>query len=112
MLNVPAQRLLVSCGFALAAVVAPIAATMAFAPAPAVTQTACPAGEESDVFSGDCQPFLSPNTHTVNGTDYSGNFSERLSTVNGANPDITEIDGVPCTGQNSGQCIGLAENQN
>ena len=26
-----------------------------------------------------------------------------------ANPDIPEIDGVPCTGRNSGQCIGLAE---
>lgn len=25
------------------------------------------------------------------------------------NPDIPEIDGVPCTGGDAGQCIGLAE---
>jgi len=105
-----AHRLLVSCGFAVAALALPVTAAIATAPSSATPQAACPTGEESDVFSGDCQPFLSPNTHTINGTDYSGNFSEHLSTVNGANPDITEIDGVPCTGQNSGQCIGLAEN--
>jgi hypothetical protein len=32
-------------------------------------------------------------------------------TTNAANPDIPEIDGVPCTGgRSSGACIGLAEN--
>jgi hypothetical protein len=31
-------------------------------------------------------------------------------TTTAANPDIPEIDGVPCTGADSGACIGLAEN--
>ena len=110
MLNAPTPRLLLSCGFAVAALAMPITA-IATGPAPAVPQAACPAGEENDVFSGDCQTFLSPNTHTVNGPDYSGNFSEHLSTVNGANPDIPEIDGIPCTGDNAGECIGLSEDQ-
>ncbi|HEX2285466.1 MAG TPA: intersectin-EH binding protein Ibp1, partial [Mycobacterium sp.] len=26
-------------------------------------------------------------------------------------PDIPAIDGIPCAGHNSGQCIGLAEEQ-
>jgi hypothetical protein len=27
------------------------------------------------------------------------------------NPDLPSISGIPCTGDNSGQCIGLAEQQ-
>jgi hypothetical protein len=81
---------------------------MSPSPAAPAPQAGCPAGEENDVFSGDCQPFVAPNTQ---GPDYSGNFSESVSPVNGANPDIPQIDGIPCTGNNSGQCIGLAENQ-
>lgn len=107
-MKAPVQRLLVSCGFALAVVAAPTAAMMSPSPAAPAPQAGCPAGEENDVFSGDCQPFLAPNTQ---GPDYSGNFSESVSPVNGANPDIPQIDGIPCTGNNSGQCIGLAENQ-
>jgi hypothetical protein len=108
MVKMSAQRVLISCGFALAALAAPAAAMISAAPATSVPAAACPAGEESDVFSGDCQPFLAPNT---NSPDYSGNFSEPLSQVDGANPDVPVIDGVPCTGENSGECIGLAEDQ-
>jgi hypothetical protein len=31
-------------------------------------------------------------------------------TQNAANPDVPEISGVPCTGRNAGECIGLEEN--
>ena len=107
-MKAPALRLLLSCGFALAAVAAPAAAMISGSPAASAAQASCPAGEENDVFSGDCQPFLAPNT---NNPDYSHDFSPAMAPVNGANPDIPEIDGVPCTGENSGECIGLAENQ-
>lgn len=111
-MNALAQRLVTTCGFALAVVAAPAVMTLTNAPAPAQPQASCPAGEDNDVFSGECMPFLSPNTHgSSQGPDYSGNFSESISPINGANPDIPEIDGVPCTGNNPGQCIGLAENQ-
>ena len=103
-----AQRLLATCGFAFAVVAAPAAVALSTTPTPALSQASCPAGEDNDVFSGQCTPYLTPNTHNP---DYAGNFSENVSPVNGANPDIPEIDGVPCTGNNPGQCIGLAENQ-
>lgn len=105
----PVQRLLTACGFALAIAAAPTAVMLSATPTSPAPQASCAAGEESDVFTGDCQPILTPNTR--NGPDYSGNFSESVSPVNGANPDIPEIDGIPCTGGNSGQCLGLSENQ-
>jgi hypothetical protein len=36
------------------------------------------------------------------------NSGASFSSIPG-NPDLPSIDGVPCTGHNSGQCIGLAE---
>jgi hypothetical protein len=56
----------------------------------------CPSGEEEDLFTGACVPHTVPNS----GASFSG--------IPG-NPDLPSIDGVPCTGHNSGQCIGLAE---
>ncbi|WP_018602241.1 hypothetical protein [Mycobacterium sp. 155] len=56
----------------------------------------CSDGEEEDVFTTTCTPFMVPNT------------SSPFSPIAG-NPDIAAIDGVPCTGGNAGQCIGLAE---
>lgn len=108
MLKASVKRTWLSCGFALAVVAAPAAALIPAAPPAAAAPAACPSGEESDVFSGDCQPFLAPNT---NSPDYSASFSPSQVATDGANPDIPEIDGVPCTGANSGECIGLAEDQ-
>ena len=51
------------------------------------------------MFTTSCTPFLVPN-------------SPQGFTTTAANPDIPEIDGVPCTGgRSSGACIGLAENE-
>ncbi|SEH62329.1 hypothetical protein SAMN04489835_2145 [Mycolicibacterium rutilum] len=58
----------------------------------------CHTGEEMDVYTTTCVPFLVPNAGP-------------MFTTTAANPDIPEIDGIPCTGHNSGQCIGLAEDQ-
>jgi len=58
----------------------------------------CSSGEEQDAFTTTCVPFMVPNA----GAPFS---------TTAANPDVPEIDGIPCIGHNSGQCIGLAEDQ-
>jgi hypothetical protein len=55
---------------------------------------ACPGGEEEDQFTGICVPHTVPNSS--------------FSTMP-VNPDLPAVDGVPCAGHNSGQCIGLSE---
>ncbi|WP_029110332.1 hypothetical protein [Mycobacterium sp. URHD0025] len=83
------------------AVAAGIAAALASAPALAVLTTSshavasCPNGETEDTYTGVCVPDLVPN---------SPEFSS-------APNQLPQIDGIPCTGGNSGQCIGLAEEQ-
>ena len=49
---------------------------------------ACPNGESADTYTTACLPDLVPNS-----------------------PALPEEQGIPCTGGNSGQCIGLAEEQ-
>jgi hypothetical protein len=85
------KRLILAGGFAVAVAVAPAIAVIA---GPSTSVLACPGGEEEDQFTGICVP------HTVP--------SSSLSTIPG-NPDLPAVDGVPCTGHNSGQCIGLSE---
>ena len=92
------KRLVLIGGLAVAAAVAPTVGIVA-APQPesAVAQ-GCQSGEEADQFTTTCTPFLVPN-------------SPPLFTTTAANPDVPEIDGIPCIGHNSGACIGLAENE-
>jgi hypothetical protein len=94
--EISARRLILAGGFALAVAAAPAVAAVAVPIAPATSVAACPAGEEEDLYTNECLPHTVPN-------------SPSPFTTNAANPDIPEIDGVPCTGRNSGQCIGLAE---
>jgi len=68
-------------------------------PEPGIAQAQCSSGEESDSFTTTCVPFLVPNS------------GPQGFTTNAANPDIPEIDGIPCTGADSGACIGLSEDQ-
>src|ERR1700750_3461311 len=92
------RRLILAGGFALAIAIAPAAAVVAH-PKETKPLAACDSGEEEDVFTSTCTPFLVPN-------------SDEGFTTTAANPDIPEIDGVPCTGgRSSGACIGLAENE-
>jgi hypothetical protein len=88
------KRLILAGGFAVAVAIAPAIAV--FAVPNAVPLAQCPAGEEEDQFTGICIPHTVPNSGSA------------FSSIPG-NPDIPEVDGVPCTGHNSGQCIGLAE---
>ena len=95
--DLSARRLVLAGGFALAIAAAPaVAAFTALTPAPgpSVVADGCGGGEEADTFTGNCVP------HTVP--------SSPFSSIPG-NPDVPAIDGIPCTGANSGQCIGLAE---
>jgi len=91
------RRLILAGGFAIAIAVAPAAAIVAH-PTYSAPLAQCTSGEEEDVFTTSCTPFLVPN-------------SPQGFTTTGANPDIPEIDGVPCTGRDSGACIGLSEDE-
>ncbi|MDT5246078.1 MAG: hypothetical protein QOD36_3454 [Mycobacterium sp.] len=88
------KRLILAGGFAVAVAIAPAVGVFAVPSASMLAQ--CPAGEEEDQFTGSCIPHTVPNSGSV------------FSSIPG-NPDIPAVDGIPCTGHNSGQCIGLAE---
>lgn len=66
-------------------------------PSPALAQ-GCQGGEEQDQFTMTCVPFLVPT-------------SPPLFQTTAANPDVPEIQGIPCIGHNAGGCIGLAEDE-
>lgn len=94
--QLPARRLILAGGFAVAVVAAPAISILAV-PTPgtlAPPVAACTSGEEEDVYTTVCTPMLVPNSP--------------FGTVPG-NPDIPAIDGIPCAGRHSGSCIGLAE---
>jgi hypothetical protein len=93
-LKLPA-RLLLAGGFAVAVAAVPAVAVFAVPTAGTSTPsiTACPNGESEDTFTGMCTPELVPNSP---------------ETSPGGLP---EVDNIPCTGGNSGQCIGLSEEQ-
>lgn len=84
--------------FVVAAAAAPAVAAFSML-GPGVAQAQCSGGEEPDQFTTTCVPFMVPNAG-----------ASPFSTT-AANPDVPEIDGIPCTGHNSGQCMGLAEDQ-
>jgi hypothetical protein len=91
------RRLILAGGFAFAIAIAPAAAIVAH-PTHSAPLAACDSGEEEDVFTTSCTPFLVPN-------------SPQGFTSTAANPDIPEIEGIPCTGRDSGACIGLSEDE-
>ncbi|RDH79003.1 intersectin-EH binding protein Ibp1 [Mycolicibacterium moriokaense] len=100
----PARRLIIAGGFAVAVAAAPAIAFVA-TPTPMATPLAeCAGGEEPDLYTSICVPHLVPNA----GEPYQ---------VLGGNPDLPAVSlpggggAIPCTGHNSGQCIGLAEEQ-
>jgi len=98
-LQLSTRRLILAGAFAVAVAAAPAIAVFAV-PATHIAPTAqgCGGGEEPDQFTGNCIPHTVPNSGPV------------FSTQPG-NSTIPEVMGVPCTGHNSGQCIGLAEEQ-
>jgi hypothetical protein len=94
-----ARRLILAGGFAVAVAAAPAIAVFAVPTTGTSTPVAqCPAGEEPDIYTGICVPHTVPNAGSP------------FQSIPG-NPDLPSIMGIPCTGHNSGQCIGLAEEQ-
>ena len=97
--QLPTRRLILAGGFAVAIAAAPAVAVFAVpttgASTPAIT--ACSGGETEDQFTNICVPDIVPNSPEFTNT----------SPVGG----LPEIGGIPCTGANSGQCIGLGEEQ-
>jgi hypothetical protein len=91
------RRHLLIGAFIVAAAAAPAFAAIS-TPVPGVLQAQCKGGEEPDQFTTTCVPFMVPNA----GSPFS---------TTAANPDVPEIDGIPCIGHNAGQCVGLAEDQ-
>lgn len=85
-----ARRLIAAGGLAIAMVAAPAVAMFTV---PATALADCPNGESADTFTTACVPDLVPNSPLP---------SVGISGGGGS---------IPCTGGNSGQCIGLAEEQ-
>ena len=96
------RRLVVAGGIATAMAVMPTAMLFTM---PVANATTCPAGEIEDLYTDACVPEMSPN---VAGGNWPTVVSGALPSPTGGLP---EVSGVPCTGANSGQCIGLEESQ-
>lgn len=96
MISCPIPRLILAGGFAIAVAIAPAVALVTNANSTSKPLAACDPGEEEDVFTVICTPMLVPN-------------SPSPFTTTAANPDVPEIDGIPCIGRSAGACVGLAE---
>jgi hypothetical protein len=85
-------------GFSVRAGAASLALTLvavAFPVAAAAPSGTCPPGEVEDLYTGVCMPHVVPNSPQI---------------TFGSGPDpLPEVDGIPCTGQNSYECLGLGE---
>lgn len=97
----PVRRLLLAGGFVVTIAAAPAVALFAVpAAGPSAPVAACPNGEVEDLYTDICTPEMSPNQ--PGGVSYS---------TPGDTNSVPEINGIPCTGRNTGQCIGLSEEQ-
>jgi hypothetical protein len=96
-LELSIRRLVLAGGFAVAVAAAPTIAVFTV-PDAAAPMAQCPSGEEEDLYVGTCVPHTVPNS------------GASFSSIPG-NPNLPAVDGIPCTGANSGQCIGLSEEE-
>lgn len=91
------RRLLVAGGFAVATVAAPaVLALSGPASFALLGETNCPPGMTANPVSGSC--FASGN-------------DQAPGPVEAAPNQLGQVDGIPCTGHNTGECIGLSEEQ-
>jgi hypothetical protein len=87
------RRLIILSGFVLAISAAPAVAVFAAPASTPTTVAECMSGEVTDAATGVCMP---------------GAPADAPAAIEG-NPDLAAVDGVPCTGANTGECIGLEE---
>jgi hypothetical protein len=92
--QIPSRRAILFSGVALTVALAPALAAVAVPASTTATSVAeCPAGFVTEPATGGCV--------LAEGSD--------APSVIPGNPDLPEVDGIPCTGANTGQCIGLQE---
>ena len=107
------RRLLLAGGLALA-VAAPIGAIAANEGASVLPALAsCPDGEVLDEATGGCLPATDQAPTTFNPINPEGaNLQPGAITSSDAGEvgQLPEVDGIPCSGANTGKCIGLSEN--
>jgi hypothetical protein len=105
------RRILLAGGFSIAIAAAPaVALSVAPSGAPAAPAIACPAGESEDLYTDQCVPEMVPNQPGGNYPTAANGGTTSFSTP-GDSSSLPEVQGIPCTGANTGQCIGLQENQ-
>ncbi|MCX2928903.1 intersectin-EH binding protein Ibp1 [Mycobacterium sp. CVI_P3] len=92
------QRLALAGGFAIAVAAAP--ALTAFVVPATASVAACPEGQTLNQETGGCEAM--PGAAPQDGASYS---------TPGDSNSVPEVQGVPCTGANTGECIGLQEDQ-
>jgi hypothetical protein len=101
MATIQLRRLFLAGGFAVVIAAAPLITVFATATSPSTpVTTACPAGELEDLYTDNCVPEMVPNQ--PGGITYS---------TPGDPNSLPEVSGIPCTGRNTGECIGLEEEQ-
>lgn len=108
------NRLLVAGGFAVAVAAAPVVVALSTPAAPSAPALAeCAPTEILNPVSGACQPITDvapPTQNPVNPENAAlapGAITE--GTGSGSAGQLPEVAGIPCTGGNIGQCIGLQE---
>jgi len=109
------SRLLVAGGFAVAIAAAPVVVALSTPAGPASHALAeCPSTEIVDPTTGECVPDLVGPQAPVNPIDpESAQMQPGAITqgMPGETGQLPEVDGIPCTGANTGKCIGLQESQ-
>jgi hypothetical protein len=94
-MSILSRRPLLLGGFALIVIAPAIGTIAAAASTPASPVAECPPGYVTQATSGSC---------------VQGGNANAPKAIPG-NPSVPEVDGIPCTGGNSGQCIGLQQSQ-
>jgi hypothetical protein len=94
-IQLSSRRAILIGGFALAVAAAPAVTAVVPALTSPTPIAECPAGAILEPTSGAC---------------VSGGEQAAPEAIPG-NPALPQVDGVPCTGANTGECIGLQESQ-
>lgn len=107
-------RLLLAGGFVMAVAAAPIASVVVYGSGSVLAVESCPEGEVIDPASGICGPSGDLTIPTFDPINPEGAVLQPgaiTSSEAGEVGRLPEVDGIPCDGANTGQCIGLSENQ-
>lgn len=109
------NRVLIAGGFAVAVAAAPLVTAVSTPSGPTAPALAeCPATEVLDTASGACKPItdVTPtSTNPLNPQNSQVQPDSLTEAAPGNVGELPEVDGIPCTGGNTGECLGLQESQ-